>query len=191
MPETPAEHDAPASGTSGRPRWRTWLFRGAIASLALFGLIQLIPFGHAGNPPVTRAARWQSVEARSLAESACYDCHSNLTKRWWATRVAPASWLAQNDVNGGRAHLNFSAWDTGQADLEEVVRAVQSGSMPPLQYKLLHSSARLEQSERRRLVEGLEGLYAADPPPDTGRHGDRRRSAPSPATARSTRPARP
>lgn len=58
--------------------------------MVLFGLIQLVPFGHAKNPPVTKAAVWPSARAQALAESACYDCHSNLTKRWWATEIAPA-----------------------------------------------------------------------------------------------------
>lgn len=162
---------ASSSGGAGR-RWRRWLGLGAVGLVVLFGLIQLVPFGHAGNPPVTRAARWPSADARSLAESACYDCHSNLTRRWWATRIAPASWLAQNDVNGGREHLNFSEWDGRQPDLDEAVRAVESGSMPPLQYKLVHSDARLAQEERQRLVEGLKALYAADPPAETRDGGD-------------------
>ena len=113
----------------GRRRpWKRWLTWGALASLVLFGLIQLVPFGHGKNPPVTRAAVWPSAQAQSLAENGCYDCHSNLTKRWWATKVAPASWLAQNDVNGGRNALDFSEWDRPQAALDEVVEAVQSGS---------------------------------------------------------------
>ncbi len=58
--------------------------------MVLFGLIQLVPFGHAKNPPLTKAAVWPNGRAQVLAESACYDCHSNLTKRWWATEIAPA-----------------------------------------------------------------------------------------------------
>ena len=104
---------------------------GAVGLVVLFGLIQLVPFGHSKNPPVTKAAVWPSAQAQTLAENACYDCHSNLTKRWWATQIAPASWLAQNDENGGRNILNFSEWDKPQAALDEVVEAVQGGGMPP------------------------------------------------------------
>ena len=46
----------------------------------LLGLIQLIPYGNAKNPPVTKAAVWPSAQAQTLAENACNDCHSNLTK---------------------------------------------------------------------------------------------------------------
>ena len=154
----------PPSVTGGGRRWKRWLVWGALGLVVLFGLAQVIPYGHAKNPPVTRAAVWPSAEPRALAESACYDCHSNLTKRWWGTRIAPASWLAQADENGGRNVLNFSEWDKPQADLDEVIESVQSGSMPPIQYKLFHGSARLSDPERRQLVDGLRQLYATDPP---------------------------
>jgi len=153
-----------------RPRKR-WLMWGAAAALVLFGLIQLIPFGHGKNPPVTKAAVWTNAQAQTLAENGCYDCHSNLTKRWWATEIAPASWLAQADVNGGRGALNFSEWDKPQAGLDDVLESVQSGSMPPLQYKLFHGNARLSDAERKQLADGLRQLYATDPPAGTKQGG--------------------
>ena len=162
--------EVPSPKPQRRGRMKRWLMWGAVASLVLFGLIQLIPFGQGTNPPVTKAAVWPDAQARTLAESGCYDCHSNLTKRWWATEIAPASWLAQSDVNGGRNALNFSEWDKPQADLGEVIEAVQSGSMPPLQYKLFHGNARLDGAERKQLADGLRQLYGTDPPAGT-KHG--------------------
>ena len=144
---------------------------GAAAALVLFGLIQLVPFGHGKNPPVTKAAVWTNAQAQTLAENGCYDCHSNLTKRWWATEIAPASWLAQADVNGGRGALNFSEWDKPQAGLDDVLESVQSGSRPPLQYQLFHGNARLSDAERKQLADGLRQLYATDPPAGTKQGG--------------------
>ncbi len=168
-PET--ETTTPQPATAGRHRWKRWLAWGALGLAVLFGLIQLVPYGHAKNPPVTKAAVWPSAQAQTLAENACYDCHSNLTKQWWATEIAPASWLAQADVNGGRNALNFSEWDKPQADLSDVIETVQSGSMPPIQYKLFHSNARLSTTERRQLAGGLTQLYATDPPAGTKQGG--------------------
>jgi hypothetical protein len=155
---------------TGRRRWTRWLAWGLLGLVVLFGLIQLVPYGRSGNPPVTRAAVWPSAQAKLLAENACYDCHSNLTKKWWATEIAPASWLAQADVNGGRSALNFSEWDKPQAGLDDVLETVRSGSMPPIQYKLFHGDARLNDAERRQLAAGLAQLYATDPPAGT-KHG--------------------
>ena len=39
--------------------------------------------------------------------------------------------------------------------------------MPPLQYKLFHSNARLSSTERQQLADGLTALYATDPPAGT------------------------
>jgi len=61
--------------------------------LGILVLIQLIPYGHAhSNPPVTQEPAWDSPETRALAESSCFDCHSNETTWYWYTYVAPFSW---------------------------------------------------------------------------------------------------
>jgi len=144
---------------------RTWLIRGAIAVVALLVIAQLVPYGRDhSNPPVTREVRWDSARTRELAAGACFDCHSNLTEWKWYTNVAPVSWLVYNDVKGGREHLDFSEWDRPQAEADEVVEAVRDGSMPPLQYKPLHSGARLSDAQRTELARGLEKTLAADPP---------------------------
>ena len=70
--------------------------------------------------------------------------------------MAPVSWLVQRDVDEGRGILNFSEWDKTQPDIGEVVEQVQSGEMPPLQYKLIHGGARLSN--------GGEGSALADGP---------------------------
>jgi hypothetical protein len=141
----------------------------AIGILAgAFVLLQLIPYGHDhGAPPTTKRARL-SGPARGLAASACADCHSNAIRWPWYTNVAPSSLLVVNDVKGGREHLNLSRWDQPQPDLEEVVRAIDGGGMPPVQYKLIHGDARLSNAQRRTLIDGFRALYAKDPPPAGG-----------------------
>ena len=53
-------------------------------AVGLFLAIQLDPYGRAhSNPPVQRAARWPAGPGEQLAETSCYDCHSNLTKWRW------------------------------------------------------------------------------------------------------------
>jgi mono/diheme cytochrome c family protein len=145
---------------------RRWLIRGAIVFAAVGVAAQFVPYGrdHA-NPAVGSEPAWDSAATRSLALRACFDCHSNLTTWPWYSRIAPASWLVYADVVGGREHLNFSAWDRSQeADVEEIVGVVRDGSMPPLQYKLMHAGSRLTKAERSRLVSGLERTLASSPP---------------------------
>jgi hypothetical protein len=107
----------------------------------------------------------------------CADCHSNLTRWPWYTSVAPASWIAQSDVDGGRQILNFSRWDTPQPAVERLVQAVSSGAMPPLKYRILpnHAKARLSGAQKARLIAGLRRLYATDPPAGIKVVGTRRK----------------
>ncbi|MCB8979367.1 MAG: heme-binding domain-containing protein [Ardenticatenaceae bacterium] len=133
---------------------------GAIAAVALFVLIQLVPYGrNHTNPPVQSEPNWDSPETRALAETACFDCHSNETdwSRWYES-VAPASWLVQHDVDEGRQRLNFSEWDQGGQphDMGDLWEVLQRGQMPPSQYLLLHSEAKLTPAEIEQLIAGFK-----------------------------------
>ena len=134
--------------------------------VALLLVIQLVPYGRDhSNPPVTRAARMDAA-TRAVVADACADCHSNRTRWPWYTNVAPLSWIAQSDVEGGRKILNFSRWDTAQPSADQVAAAITEGEMPPLKYRVLpnHARARLDDGERRALAAGIRRLYRDDPP---------------------------
>jgi len=144
---------------------RKWLIRGMFAGVALFLLAQVVPYGrNHTNPPVTQSIKWNSPRTEQLAAGACFDCHSNLTSWKWYSNIAPFSWLIYKDVVDGRANLNFSEWNKPQADAGDIVEAVQSGSMPPLQYKPLHAGARLSKAQQDELARGLRITLAQDPP---------------------------
>ena len=145
---------------------RKWGIRALVAAVAVFAVIQLVPYGrdHA-NPPVTQEVKWDSQRTRELAVGACYDCHSNLSVWPWYSNVAPISWLVYADVKGGRETLNFSEWNRPQeSETSDIVEVVRDGSMPPFQYKPLHPAGRLTTAERDALAQGLERTLAADPP---------------------------
>ena len=146
-------------------RMRKWLLRGVLLVVALVLVAQVIPYGRDHtNPPVTQSVKWDSARTEQLASGACLDCHSNLTDWKWYSNIAPFSWLIYRDVVEGRGKLNFSEWDKPQAAADEVVEAVREGSMPPVQYKPLHSGARLSSAQRDELVRGLQRTLAQDPP---------------------------
>jgi hypothetical protein len=152
---------------SSRRRALLW---GAVALLGLFGVAQAVPYGRShSNPPVTMEPKWDSPRTRSLAVRACFDCHSNLTTWRWYSNVAPASWLVQRDVDGGRGAFNFSEWDrpqdVGAGDLAEAIRG---GSMPPWFYTLMHSNASLDTADKDALIRGLQATLAASPPKGGG-----------------------
>lgn len=147
---------------------RPWTAR-RLARLSAIGLavalvlIQFIPYGHNHtNPPVVQEPNWDSPRTRALAIRACYDCHSNQTDWRWYSHVAPASWLIQSDVEGGRWRLNFSEANRSYrgAEPNQLDRALgQNANMPPWYYLPLHPSATLTAQERQELLAGLRATY--------------------------------
>ncbi len=127
-----------------------------VAGIALFGLIQLIPYGkdHT-NPPVVAEPKWDSPATRDLAKHACFDCHSSEVVWPWYSNIAPVAWLVAHDVEEARAEFSFSDWRTGLVRIEKVARVVRERNMPPGQYLLMHPTARLIDTEIEQLAQGL------------------------------------
>lgn len=138
----------------------------AVALLGVFVLIQGVPYGRShSNPPVTKEPSWNSPQTRAFAVDACFDCHSNLTKWRWYSNVAPASWLIQRDVDGGRSQFNFSEWDRPQdVSIGDIADSIRGGSMPPWFYVLMHSGAKLSKLQKEAFIQGLQATFAASPP---------------------------
>jgi hypothetical protein len=121
-----------------------------------FLLIQLIPYGHQHtNPPVVKEPAWDSLQTRTLAKRACFDCHSNETEWPWYSNVAPVSWLTQDDVNGGRQHLNFSEFNKPQKHARHAGEEIQNGDMPIWFYVTMHAQAKLTPEEKAALIAGF------------------------------------
>jgi cytochrome c5 len=152
------------ASTAGRPGrfWKKILLWAIGIAFVVFVLIQLVPYGRSShsNPAATSPFNWTDPQAEAIAKESCYDCHSNETKWWWATNIAPFSWLVQRDVDEGRSRLNFSEW-TGQPSAEAVQGIVNEGEMPPFQYTLIHPGAKLTDAEKQTLVQGYAAGIAA------------------------------
>jgi len=135
-----------------------WL---VVAGAVVFAAIQFVPYGRAHeNPPVTAEPPWDSPRTEELVRAACYDCHSNETRWPWYAHIAPASWLLTRDVDEGRETMNFSEWDFTPEEAASVAVAIEEvvrdDEMPPLQYRLMHSGARLSDGEKQELIDGVK-----------------------------------
>lgn len=135
--------------------------------LAIFVLtviaIQFVPYGKEHvNPAIVAEPKWDSPKTRELFSRACGDCHTNETKWPWYGRIAPASWLVQNDVNEGRAHFNVSMWGVQKKNKgNEAAKEVKEGEMPPWLYLIPHTEARLSENEKNELIKGLLATFGA------------------------------
>jgi hypothetical protein len=128
-----------------------------IAAVVIGLLIQLIPLpGRGHNPPVVQDVKWDTPQTASLVHRACYDCHSNETVWPWYSYVAPVSWLVYRDVTEGRRRLNFSDANNIYISASQIVHNIQEGEMPPGTYLLMHPTARLTDTEKQQLIQGIQ-----------------------------------
>jgi Haem-binding domain len=128
-----------------------------VSLAAAFAAIQLIPVSRS-NPPETSDPEAPAVIVL-LLKRACYDCHSNQTRWPWYSFVAPASWLISRHVTEARQRLNFSEWeaytsdpDTASHKLAEIADQVAGEKMAPWYYRAMHAGARLNRTERQKLI---------------------------------------
>lgn len=135
---------------------------GFFTLLGVFGLMQfarfIVPEFKLDNPPVTYNIQWDSPETERLWNIACADCHSNETVYPWYSYVAPVGWLVAHDTHEGRAELNVST--NHRIDVEEMIESIREGEMPPMIYTITHTDARLSDSEKQALINGLQATFA-------------------------------
>lgn len=170
-----AENQEQAAERPGQRRvLRAFLKWILLVLAATFVVLQLLPLGEGHTNPRQHAELpWDSPRTRELVLGACYDCHSNRTDWPWYSYIAPASWLVTQDVHRGREALNFSLWpnfgEEGEAEVEDdLFEVVLEKEMPPRSYALLHSDARLSNSERQELVQGLRRTLGVTRPSEEG-----------------------
>ena len=92
----------------------------------------------------------------TMLKTSCFDCHSNNTAYPWYNNIAPVSWMIANHVKEGKEKLNFSNWglyipDKQHELLEEIIEVVEEGEMPLSSYLLIHSEAKLSESDKELL----------------------------------------
>lgn len=140
---------------------KNWKYLGiAVATVAIFPTIQLVPYGRNHvNPAVLNEPKWDTPRTREIFFRACKNCHSNETAWPWYSKVAPVSWVIQHDVNEGRETFNISEWGRVQNKGMIAADEVRSGEMPPRAYRLMNPEARLTSTEREELADGLEKTF--------------------------------
>lgn len=149
-----------------------------VATIVVFGLIQLVPYGNDHtNPPVIAEPEWATPETRDLMVRACFGCHSNEVMYPSYADIAPISWTIQSHINEGREKVNYSEFGVKRGRFDDTIEVIREGSMPPFYYTMFgrHPEAKLTQEEKATLIAGL----AATPELGDGglggdgdRHGD-------------------
>jgi Haem-binding domain len=134
---------------------------GVLAAIAVFVLIQAVPYGRShSNGKIVAEPKWPNDRIRSLVVRACYDCHSNEVTYPAYANVAPISWLVQDHVSSGRSSVNFSNFRGGGEGADNVIETIERGSMPPGYFTRfgLHKRAKLSKAEITELIAALKAM---------------------------------
>ena len=152
-------------------RLRTASIYGALALVASLALARIHPFGNAGLYLV-RPANAQLLnnaqvpaEVRAILVEKCADCHSNQTRAPFYGHFAPVSWLMERDIVEARRAMNLSLWNTYVADQRRALAAMmvqqtRSHRMAPPQYRIIHWSARVDDTDGKILSQWARGSQA-------------------------------
>ncbi len=129
--------------------------------IVLAVVIQFIPYGkNHDNPKVMAEPNWDSPKTKEIFMTACGDCHSNETKWPWYSNIAPLSWSIYHHVEEGREHFNVSMWGHQKKNEgEDAAEEVEEGEMPLKSYLLAHPEARLSDTDKQTLIEGLKRTF--------------------------------
>ena len=139
---------------------RRMILAGLVLVILAIGTVALSP----SLEPVTDANPAAALNVKrpvpapvmSTLRQACFDCHSNETRWPWYSSLPGVSWAMVRDVKAGRGQLNFSRWtEYNPFDragmLDKVCEMVTEGKMPLWPYRMLHSEARLSQTDVAQL----------------------------------------
>jgi hypothetical protein len=98
-----------------------------------------------------------------ILKKACTDCHSNNTLYPWYAQIQPVGWWLNNHIKEGKRELNLNEFGTytiarQYKKLDDVAEQVNKGEMPLTSYTLIHTDARLTDTEKHALINWCENI---------------------------------
>lgn len=127
--------------------------------------------GSVAGPAFIGARKPVPADVAKVLQRACYDCHSNHTSYPWYADIQPVGWWLAMHVRDGRRHLNFSEFTTysdkrAAHKLKEVAEEVREKGMPLRSYTWTHPEARLDDAERKLIIDWAQSMRSAMPDHD-------------------------
>jgi hypothetical protein len=115
------------------------------------------------NPPINNAETLEATtnvpeNLQAIFKRSCDDCHSNKTVYPFYSYIVPMSWNIEEHIKEGRKELNFSVWNTYDAQkkgkkLEEICEEVELDLMPHNQYLWIHWDAKLNTDDKKTICD--------------------------------------
>ena len=98
---------------------------------------------------------------KKLFVRSCFNCHSDKTIYPWYSKIPGISNLIAHDIKEAKQHLDmtndFPFLGHGEPikDLESIKKQIESGDMPPFEYKLLHSESSFSKEEKQEILDWI------------------------------------
>ncbi|MFV9550352.1 heme-binding domain-containing protein [Algibacter sp. PT7-4] len=113
-------------------------------------------------------------DVKVILKEACIDCHSNVTKYPWYSKITPINYWLDDHIKHGKKHFNLSNWDgnsTKRKDhkFEELIEMVEAKEMPLNSYTWMHSEAKLTDKQIKAVIDWAKMVrlkYALEPKPE-------------------------
>lgn len=92
----------------------------------------------------------------------CLMCHGKLDEFPWYYSIPGVKQLIDRDIKEAKEHMDmtegfpFKGHGSALDDLRAIERVLDKGSMPPLQYRVIHWSSKLNESERSNVKEWID-----------------------------------
>lgn len=98
-----------------------------------------------------------SNKVLGILKTACFDCHSDVTRYPWYNNITPVNYWMADHVEHGKKHFNVSGWDTlsikrKDHKIDELIEMVEDKSMPLPSYTWTHGDAKLSSEQIDAIV---------------------------------------
>ena len=103
------------------------------------------------------------VDVSNILNKACNDCHSNNTIYPWYATIQPVAWWLNDHIQEGKGEINFNEFASYAPakqyhKLEEFKKQIDEDEMPLSSYTLIHTNAKLTDSEKKTLTNWSEDI---------------------------------
>ncbi|MEP5340438.1 MAG: heme-binding domain-containing protein [Algibacter sp.] len=97
-------------------------------------------------------------EVKHILESACFDCHSDVTTYPWYNTITPVNYWLADHIKHGKKHFNASDWEgnsTKRKDhkIEELIEMLEAKEMPLASYTWTHTEAKLSEAQIKTVID--------------------------------------
>lgn len=117
------------------------------------------------DPPCAALTKINQVylqQVKPILQVKCLMCHGRVDRVPLYAVIPPVSFLIKSDMRDAKKEMDmtfgfpFQGHGAPKDDLEAFAKVVEDGSMPPLQYKLMHWRSGLNDNEKKIIMEWVQ-----------------------------------